>query len=258
MIVQTSAEDTAASPLLCLSAPPSPDHTPEPRYHGLVCGRYVLTVTGRVLARLFDLDEVPELEARYNIAPTQQVPIVRAGPDGRRLDAVRWGLIPSWAKDPSIGSRMINARAETVAEKPSFRNAFRRRRCLVPADGFYEWRRNGNRKQPYLVRFGDGRPFAIAGLWEVWHRPDGTPLESCTLITTEPNLVVALLHDRMPVILPQRSYRDWLEPANEDPERLRRLLLPHDPDEMEAFPVSLRVNNPSHDDPMCLQATAEP
>lgn len=224
-----------------------------PRYHGHVCGRYVLTVTGRVLARLFDLDEVPEVEARYNIAPTQPVLVVRAGAGGRKLDTLRWGLIPSWAKDPAIGNRMINARAETVAEKASFRSAFRHRRCLVPADGFYEWRREDNRKQPYLVRFADGRAFAIAGLWETWRQPDGTPLESCVLITTEPNPVVAPLHDRMPVIVPPELYSQWLEPADQDQGRLHALLAPHPPEEMEAYPVSRHVNNPANDDPRCLQ-----
>lgn len=223
-----------------------------------MCGRYVLTVTGRVLARLFDLDEIPDVAARYNIAPTQQVPIVRVGTSGRRLDAVRWGLIPPWAKDPAIGNRMINARAETVAEKPAFRSAFRRRRCLVPATGFYEWRREGGRKQPYLVRFADERPFAIAGLWETWRQPEGAPVESCVLITTRPNPVVARLHDRMPVIIPRPQHDRWLEPAERNPEQLRNLLVPHPPEEMEAFPVSLRVNNPANDDPLCTRPTPVP
>ena len=229
-----------------------------PRYHGCVCGRYVLTVTGRVLARLFDLDEVPEVEARYNIAPTQPVPVIRSGTTGRRLDTVRWGLIPPWAKDPAIGNRMINARAETVAEKPSFRSAFRRQRCLVPANGFYEWRREETRKQPYLVRFADGRPFAFAGLWETWRQPDGTALESCVIITTQPNSVVARLHDRMPVILSAENHGEWLDPAQGSPERLHALLIPHPPEEMEAYRVSVRVNNPANDDLLCAKPAAAP
>ena len=219
-----------------------------------MCGRYTLTVSGRVLAELFDLEEVPEVVARYNIAPTQQVPIVRVDLDGtRRFSAARWGLIPSWAKEINIGARMVNARAETAADKPAFRGAVKRRRCLLPADGFYEWQAQGAGKQPYLIRFADGRPFAFAGLHEVWRPPDGPPLTSCTIVTTSPNELVARLHDRMPVILPRALFAEWLEPRELPRERLAELLRPCPPDGMEAFPVSRQVNNPKNDASACAE-----
>ena len=219
-----------------------------------MCGRYTITVSGRLLAELFELDQEPSLAPRYNVAPTQQVPVVRLGADGRReWTEARWGLVPSWAKDLDISSRLINARGETLTEKPSFRTAVRRRRCVLPADGFYEWRKEGGGKQPYLIRFSDGRPFAFAGLWELWRRPTGDPLLSCTIITTSPNEVVAPLHDRMPVILPTEHHPEWLSPVEIRGERLRELLAPCPAVGMEAYPVSRRVNNPGADDPACAQ-----
>jgi putative SOS response-associated peptidase YedK len=218
-----------------------------------MCGRYTLTVSGRVLAELFELDEVHEIAPRYNIAPSQQVPIVRLGANGGRLlEPARWGLVPSWAKEVDAGARLINARAETLADKPSFRNALKRRRCLLPADGFYEWRATGAGKQPYLIRFGDGRPFAFAGLFEHWRSPEGDTLLSCTIVTTAPNPVVAALHDRMPVILPRQRHEQWLSAAELDRVQLAELLVPHPAADMEAFPVSRRVNNPNVDDPACV------
>ena len=217
-----------------------------------MCGRYTLTVTGRVIMNLFDLDEVPKIAPRYNIAPTQPALIVRMTEDGRCAANARWGLIPSWAKDPSIGSRLINARAETAAQKPSFRSAFRNRRCLVPADGFYEWKREASGKQPYYIRFTDGRPFAIAGLWETWRGGEERPIESFIILTTEPNSLIAPLHDRMPVILQPAAFATWLEPQPGDPPGPPSLLRPHPPEHMEAVPVSRRVNSPANDDPDCL------
>lgn len=219
-----------------------------------MCGRFTLTVSGRVLADLFDVPEVVELEPRYNIAPTQQVPIVRATDDGSRaLVQVRWGLVPFWTKDPSIGARMINARGETVTSKPAFRSAVKNRRCLIAADGFYEWKKTGAGKQPYLIRFADRRAFAFAGLWERWRKSeDAEPLDSCTIITTTPNELVRDLHDRMPVILTPSSYDDWLKPRPLSAAALEAMLSPHPAEGMEAFPVSRHVNSPAHDDPECM------
>jgi len=219
-----------------------------------MCGRYALILSGRALAEQFDLPSVPTLRPRYNIAPTQSVPIVRAGSaEPRELREVRWGLIPFWAKDPSIGARMINARSETVAEKPAFRQAIRRRRCLIPASGFYEWSRQGGDKQPYYIQLSGSRPFAFAGLWEHWSPSEGGPVESCTILTTTPNALVAELHDRMPVILPPDRYDEWLSAAELAEDRLASLLGPYPAEEMTAHPVSRHVNSPAHDDPACIE-----
>src|SRR5262245_35107324 len=175
-----------------------------------MCGRFTLATSRAQLADLFRLAGGPELPLRYNIAPTQPVPVVRAAGDGRALALARWGLIPRWATDPAIGNRLINARSETVAEKPSFRDAFRKRRCLIPATGFYEWAKTAGGKQPYHFRLLDGRPFAFAGLWERWDR-GGEPVESCTILTTAANAVVRPVHERMPVILPAEAFAAWLD-----------------------------------------------
>ena len=225
-------------------------------YHGCMCGRYILTITGEVLAGAFGVERVPELPPRYNIAPTQDAPVVRRGDGRRRMDLLRWGLVPPWAKDPSIGQRLINARAGTAAAKPSFRNALRRRRCLVPADGFYEWQRTAAGKQPWLIRMAGGRPFAMAGLWEVWRPRDGEPLETFTILTTEPNEVVAPLHGRMPVILPPGSWDLWLDPSVTDPDRLAPLLVPHPAVGMTAHPVIRAVGSPAFDEPACIEPVA--
>jgi putative SOS response-associated peptidase YedK len=220
-----------------------------------MCGRYTLYAPkAEVLADLFGLTDVPPLEPRYNITPTQQVPAVRACTDapGRELVLLRWGLIPSWADDLSIGNRLINARAETVASKPSFRSAFRRRRCLLVADGFYEWAQEDGRKQPYYFRLKDGQPFAFAGLWEEWQR-GGESVASCTILTTTANNLLASYHERMPVILPRQDHSPWLDRQLQDPAMLEALLRPYPSGEMAAYPVSARVNNPRNDDPQCLQ-----
>jgi putative SOS response-associated peptidase YedK len=219
-----------------------------------MCGRYTLTIDAAVLADFFAIGEVPVLVPRYNIAPTQAVPVVRIDAEGRRLwSEVRWGLIPFWAKDTRIGARMINARAETVADKPAFRTAFHRRRCLIPADGFIEWKKEAGGKQPHLIRFADGRPFAFAGIWEQWRPADGDALESCAIITTGANDLVAAVHDRMPVILPPDTHSRWLGPTASQESGLTELLVPHAGDEMEAVAVNPRVNSPANDDPECLQ-----
>ncbi len=222
-----------------------------------MCGRFTLTVSSGELAEWFGLPDAPAVQPRYNIAPTQTVPIVRLAPDGsaRQLALVRWGLVPSWASDLSLGNRMINARAETVAEKPAFRNALRRRRCLVPATGFYEWHTHEGRKQPYLIGLSGGRPFAFAGLWETWQRDDEA-IESCAIVTTQANTLMRPIHERMPVIISVADYDRWLDPRIHDAAVLQPLLQPYAEGEMFAQPVSTWVNNPRHDDARCLEPAA--
>jgi putative SOS response-associated peptidase YedK len=227
-----------------------------------MCGRFTLKTSGKVMAQAFGLAEEPTLQPRYNIAPTQPVPIIRvlrANPETKQRELVplRWGLVPSWADDPAIGNRMINARAESVASRPSFREALKYRRCLVPADGFYEWKKEGSRKQPVYIRRKDGQPFAFAGLWEEWER-GGEVIESCTIITTEANDLMAEYHDRMPVILCPKDYDLWLDPDVQDPNLLEPLLRPCPSDELEVYPVSRLVNDPRHEDPKCVEARPEP
>jgi putative SOS response-associated peptidase YedK len=222
-------------------------------YDRHMCGRFTQATDGEIIARVFELPETPALPPRYNIAPSQDVAAVRADDGGRRLVMLHWGLIPSWAKEPAMGARMINARAETLAEKPAFRSALRTRRCLIVADGFYEWRKVGAPKQPHYIRFRDGRPFGLAGLWERWHGEGGETVESCTIVTTQANELLAPIHDRMPVILEPEQHALWLDASVTDPERLGELLHPHAPDPMEAYPVSLLVNNPINDAPACRE-----
>lgn len=217
-----------------------------------MCGRYTLKSGGDAIVGLFGLAEGLEIEPRYNIAPTQQILVV-LDENGRKLEEMHWGLIPSWSKDPSIGSRMINARAETVAEKPSYRSAFKKRRCLIPADGFYEWKKEPGGKQPYHLRLIEGRTFAFAGLWESWSVEGGEEIRSCTIITTEPNEVAAAVHNRMPVILSPELYGAWLDLENDDHEELLAMLVPYPAEEMETFAVSRRVNRPANDEPGVLE-----
>ncbi|MFH1115571.1 MAG: SOS response-associated peptidase, partial [Pseudomonadota bacterium] len=199
-----------------------------------MCGRFLLIAAGRDLARRFGLFEEPELDPRSNIAPSQMVAVIRVKPGspGRRLNMLKWGLIPHWAKDPSVGSRMINARSETVAEKPAFWAAFKRRRCIIPADGFYEWAKEGKRKQPYLIAMADGSTFAMAGLWEHWEDVKGNVIESCTILTTGANDALRELHDRMPVILRPRDYDAWLGPGPGDPGTLNAVMIAYPSDAM--------------------------
>lgn len=212
-----------------------------------MCGRFTLTADADDLREQFPgLYIPPDLQPRYNIAPSQPVAVIPN--DGKnRLDFFVWGLVPSWAKDPSIGDRLINARAETLLEKPSFRNAFRRRRCLVLADGFYEWRKEGKVKVPMYIRLASGKPFAFAGLWEYWSSADGSEIFSCAIITTEPNDLMATIHNRMPVILPRQAYDLWLQPGETDTRRLTQFLAPYTAEEMIAYPVSPLVNNPRYE-----------
>jgi putative SOS response-associated peptidase YedK len=225
-----------------------------------MCGRFSLVRDGTQLLASFPgflfPDDPPQ---RYNIAPSLQVLAVPN--DGTRAARTfRWGLVPFWAKDPKIGNRMINARAETLAEKPSFREAYKRRRCLIPADGFYEWRKapSGGPKTPMYVRLRSGQAFAFAGLWESWRGTGDTPLETCTIITTQPNALMAQIHNRMPVILPPDAYAAWLEPAVRAPEGPDPLLTAYPAEAIEAHPVSDYVNNPRHDGPECVRPADGP
>ena len=223
-----------------------------------MCGRFTLTVDTGQLQEAFPWVDISDgFQPRYNIAPTQPVAVVPN--DGKnQLDYFTWGLIPSWAKDPAIGNRMINARAETLAEKPSFRSAFRRRRCLVLADGFYEWRKEPDQKTktPMYLQLESRSPFAFAGLWEFWQSPDGSKVLSCTIITTQPNSLVERIHNRMPVILPPAAYEQWLASEEQDPSQLAPLLRPYPAEEMVAYPVSRLVNSPQNDVPECVRPLA--
>jgi len=220
-----------------------------------MCGRFTLTADVNTLQNTFPWLNVPgDLQPRYNIAPSQPIAVVPN--DGKnQLDFYVWGLIPFWAKDPSIGYRMINARSETLAEKPSFKNAFKRRRCLVLADGFYEWRKEGagKPKTPMYIQLESKETFAFAGLWENWNAPDGSQVLSCTIITTHPNTLVEKIHNRMPVILPADGYSTWLEPSEQNPEVLSELLEPYPASEMMAYPVSTSVNSPINESPDCIE-----
>ena len=222
-----------------------------------MCGRYTLSTPEQALDFLAPvLDEAgvpPALEARFNVAPTQVMPIV-ANRTTRVVELARWGLIPTWAKDPSIGSRMINARAESVAEKPAFRTAFERRRCLVPADGFYEWKAEGKRKQPYYIHLEPRRPFAFAGLWDRWKAPDGDWQTSFTIITCAPNERIAELHDRMPVILAPDDWERWLTREPLPPEALQDLLAAAPPEGWVIEPVGEWVNKADHEGPACIES----
>jgi putative SOS response-associated peptidase YedK len=215
-----------------------------------MCGRFTLSASAKTLKDLFPLLDFAEQAARYNIAPTQNVLAVRNQKDtaAPELVQLRWGLIPAWADDPAIGNRMINARAETAATLPAFRSAFEHRRCLVLADGFFEWQKTAGRKQPYYIRLQEGQPFAFAGLWERW-RKGADPIESCTILTTDANDLIRPLHDRMPVILEPGMFDRWLQA---DVGELGRLLKPLPNERMVAYPVSTRVNNARIDDPGCV------
>jgi putative SOS response-associated peptidase YedK len=211
-----------------------------------MCGRYALTSPPAVIAERFGLAWTPEIEPHYNIAPSQVIPVVRETEAGRALAMLKWGLIPWWAKDATIGAKLVNARAETLADKPAFRDAYRRRHCLIPADAFYEWKPIEGRKQPYCIRLRAPGLFGMAGLWERWKAPDGQVVESCTIVTVDANSVVAPLHDRMPLILAPEDYGAWLAAETR--------ALPHavPAEAMVAYPVSPLVSNAKNDVPACL------
>ena len=225
-----------------------------------MCGRFNLRTPASQLAAFFDIVFDPPLQTslapRFNIAPSQPVLVVRRAAAADRTPGAlgNWGLVPSWAKDPSIGNRMINARGETVAEKPSFRSAFRHRRCLVPASGFYEWQKmTGSRKQPWHIHRPDDAPLAFAGIWEHWEAEDGSVLQTCAIITTDANSQMAPIHHRMPVILDPDVWDIWLDPALEKPSDVLPLLGPCTDEHIEAYPVSRYVNSPRNDDAKCIE-----
>ncbi len=226
-----------------------------------MCGRFTHLFTWKELHRLMRLSTFPdqELAPRYNVAPTQNAPVVLVDPERRRVGAAfRWGLIPFWSRDQAIGNRLINARSEGVEAKPSFREAVRRRRCLVPISGFYEWQKReaSNRKQPYYIRPASGEVFCLAGLWESWNSPDARVFRSFTILTTTPNELMAPIHDRMPVILPESEHDLWLDRGITDPARVLPLLRPCPSGDMTCYPVSTRVNAPANDSPDCISPLA--
>lgn len=229
-----------------------------------MCGRFVSATPPEELARYFDA-QPPEaaLEASWNVAPTNDVYVVLEDGGVRRVAPHHWGLVPVWAKSPSMGNRMINARAEGLAEKNAYKHAFKRRRCIVPVDGFYEWKKipGAKTKQPYFISRPDGEPLALAGLWEEWRGPDRSGdqrLRSTTIITTEPNAVMASIHDRMPVILPPTAWDEWLDPEGSDLEMLGRLLVPSPPEILTLRPVSTDVNNVRNKGPHLVDPVPEP
>jgi putative SOS response-associated peptidase YedK len=220
-----------------------------------VCGRVTQTDPSRVVREMSITGEIPDLgvEPRFNIAPTQLVPVVRlSGREGRRLDLLRWGLVPSWAKDPAIGNKLINARVESAAEKPAFRAAFDARRCLVVVDGFYEWQRQGRTKQPFHLRSKNGELLAMAGLWDRWTSPDGEIVETFTIVTKPAEEIVKDIHDRMPAILSREHQDEWLDPGRREPTSLRGLLSMPSP-HLVAIPVGTRVNKADYDAPDCIE-----
>jgi putative SOS response-associated peptidase YedK len=224
----------------------------------LMCGRTALTASPEDLRETFGLDETPEVAPHYNVPPSRPLEVVRVIRSGeragaRRLDALRWGLVPTWAKDPKMGHRLVLARAETVATTPAFRDAFRWRRCLVAVDGFFEWRRDGKTATvPFFVRRPDRRVFALAGLWSRWVSPDGEVIESCAVVTQASRGPIAAIHDRQPVVLEPDAWSQWLDPAITDGAALAPLLEPRSPD-LVAYSVSPYVNDPRHDDAKCIE-----
>ncbi len=220
-----------------------------------MCGRYRLSRRKQLIQEYFDTSDEVDWEPRYNIAPTQTVPVIWQDPQEpiRRTSLMRWGLIPYWAKDPSIGYKLINARSETVGSKPAFREAFKSRRCLIPADGFYEWKRIVNGKQPFHFGLQDDSLFAFAGLWDRWKDAIGQAVESCSILTTTPNALLADVHDRMPVIPSPEHYDLWLDPGFRDLAATTEMLKPYDAGQMRRYAVSVRVNNVANDDAQCSQ-----
>lgn len=217
-----------------------------------MCGRFVSSIPADELKKIFDLIETPKLEPRYNVAPTQLTAVVRNQGERNRLDLLKWGLVPGWSKDPGFGNRLINARSESVAEKPAFRHAIKYRRCIIPVSGFYEWSHSGALKQPYYIRMADHSPMCLAGLWEMWKAPDGNELETFTILTTAANRVVTPIHDRMPVILHPDSFSLWLSHNMHDPQLLQPFYQPYPAQQLTAYKVPDLVNNPRFDSPACI------
>ena len=216
-----------------------------------MCGRFALKAPPAEIITQFGLDECADFPIRYNIPPGTDIPVIRQSPDGKRvLHLLRWGLVPHWAKDPSIGAKLNNARGESVAEKPSFRSAFRQRRCLIPASGFFEWKTEGKIKQPYYISLKTGEPMAMAGLWESWTAPDGGILRTVCIVTTAANALMTPIHDRMPVIISPDNWQDWLAAPR---EKIDGLVAAHPDEELQAWPVSRRVSSAAVDDPGLIE-----
>ncbi|MEC0243524.1 SOS response-associated peptidase [Paenibacillus dokdonensis] len=221
-----------------------------------MCGRFTLIVSLEELMLRYEMDpghSVPYHRPQYNIAPTQMVLSIIHDGSRLRLGELKWGLVPSWAKDSTMGSRMINARSETLLEKPAYRLPFERKRCLIPADGFYEWQKTGNGKRPYRIKLKSSELFSMAGLYDIWVREDGSKLATCTVITTRPNSLMEPIHDRMPVILRPEDELRWIERGSANTEELQQLLIPYPASEMEAYPVSSTVNSVKNDSPLCIE-----
>lgn len=219
-----------------------------------MCGRFALSTKPTEIIKFFDLDECAQFSPRYNIPPGTDIPVIRHSPEGGRvLHLLRWGLVPHWARDPHIGNRLNNARAEGVTEKPSFRDAFRRRRCLIPADGFYEWKNEGRVKQPWYFSLRSGMPLAMGGLWESWRSPEGQILRTCAVITTGPNAIMAPVHDRMPVIIPPEHWQAWLTAPAED---VQALMAPCPAELLQAWAVDRRVSRTMDDDAGLIEPLA--
>lgn len=224
-----------------------------------MCGRFTLVVSMEELILRYELDpgnSVPYHRPQYNIAPTQMVLSIIHDGKGLRLGELKWGLVPSWAKDESMGSRMINARSETLLDKPAYRLPFERKRCLIPADGFYEWQRTGSGKQPYRIKLKSSELFSMAGLYDIWVREDGSKVATCTVITTRPNALMEPIHDRMPVILRREDELRWVRRGAEDPKELQQLLIPYPAEDMEAYPVNSTVNSVRNDSPLCIEKSS--
>jgi putative SOS response-associated peptidase YedK len=223
-----------------------------------MCGRYTLTSSPEAIRALFAYAEQPNFPARYNIAPTQPIGIVRLVDGRRHFALVRWGLLPSWVKDPKAFSLIINARGESVADKPAFRAAMKRRRCLIPADGFYEWKAGAPRKQPFYIHAKSGAPLAFAGLWETWTGPNGEELDTAAIVTTDANATLSPLHDRMPVIVPPDAFDRWLGKGSVDAALAQTLIRPAPDELLEAYPVSTDVNRVANDNPKLLDLFTGP
>jgi len=218
-----------------------------------MCGRFTSILSPELLAAIFEVQAPPNMEARYNIAPTQLAPIIRDSSSGRFISAARWGLVPSWSRDLKSGSHMINARCETVQEKPAFRHSIKYRRCIVPASGYYEWEDSGGRKQPYYIQLKDESPMGLAALWEQWKAPDGEVIETFCILTTAAGGFLMRIHDRMPLILHPDCYGLWLEKNMHDPEQLQHLYHDYPAELMTAYMVADLVNNPRFDGPACIE-----
>jgi putative SOS response-associated peptidase YedK len=218
-----------------------------------MCGRFTLTVPLEELMLRYGVEQIAfDYEPRYNVAPGQLVTAVLAHEGQKRLGQLKWGLVPSWAKDVSIAYKTINAKSETVGEKPAFKNAFQRKRCLIPADGFYEWKKSGREKQPMRILLKEREIFSMAGLYDTWNAPDGTKLHTCTILTTKPNTLVGPIHDRMPVILRREDEELWLDREHFDADLLQSLLVPYPEEEMFAYPVAAMVGNVKNELPDCI------